>query len=152
LIRFQDVSLTGVNFTGLGYSGLIIQSFAFNTSFTYSSNFKLGDKYPARRMTEATASLQLSAYIDGTTNTVTGLGMYDCGSALSGQYVFSLQPMCVGNQAPTVITMTNPYLEAQSFGAQVGSFIQVQLSFSVPLTVVPFEATGFAMGSNCTIT
>lgn len=152
VIKNENIAYTGINFTGLGYSGLIIQSFAFGTSFGYATHFKLGDKYPVRRMTEATASLQLSAYIDGVTNTVSGLSQYDCGAALQGAYTFTLTPSCVGNQAPTVITLTNPYLESQSFGAQVGGFIEVQLGFSVPLTTVAYEATGFGFGSNATIT
>jgi hypothetical protein len=152
LIRSQDVVLTGMDFTGLGYSGLIIQSFAFATSFGYASEFQLGSKFPVRRMIEANSTLSISAFIAWTTNTVTGLGLYDCGSYITGTYVFTLQPSCAGNQAPTVITMQNPYLESQSLGISVGSFIQVQLGFSVPLTISAQEATGFAMGSNATIT
>lgn len=152
LIRSQDVVLTGMDFTGLGFSGLIIQSFGFAASFGYASDFQLGRKYPVRRMIQANSSLSISAYIDGTTNTVPTLGQYDCGTYISGTYVFTLQPSCAGNQAPTVITMQNPYLESQSLGVQVGSFISVQLQFSLPLTIVPFEATGYGYGPNCTIT
>ena len=152
LIRSQDVVITGIDFTGLGFSGLIIQSFAFGASFGYSSNFMMGKKYPVRRMIEANASLQLSAYIDGTTNTVSGLGIYDCGSYITGTYVLTLQPSCAGNQPPTVITLQNPYIESQSLGVQVGSFIQVSLGFSAPLTISPQEATGANMGTNVTIT
>lgn len=151
LIRSQDVTVTGIDFTGLGYSGLVIQSFSFASSFSYSNNFRLGNQYPIRRMIEGTATLQLSAYIEGVTNTVTSLNQYQCGQAITGQYVFTLQPSCVGNQLPTTITMQNPYLNSQSFGAQVGNFIEVQLSFSCPLTIVPYEATGLG-GSNVTIT
>ena len=152
LVRFQDAQLTGIDFTGLGYSGLIIQSFQFATSFTYASDFNIGSQYPVRRMIGANSSLQLSAYIAGTTNTVTGLGVYSCGTFITGTYVLTLQPSCNPNEPPTVITMQNPYLESQSFGASVGNFIEVSLGFSCPLTIVPFEATGFAMGSNLTIT
>lgn len=153
LIRFQDSTLTGIDFTGLGYSGLIIQSFSFNTSFSYASDFQIGKQYPARRMTEASASLQLSAYIDGVTSTVTGLNVFSCGSPLSGIYTLTLQPSCAGNQAPTVINLYYPYLESQSFGAQVGNFIQISLAFSIPLTISAYEATGLAgLNSNCTIT
>lgn len=152
LARFQDLALTGIDFTGLGYSGLVIQSFSFNASFNYASHFDLGKKYPVKRMTEAACALQLSAYIDGSTSTVTGLGVYDCGSYITGTYVLTLTPSCVGNVSPTTITLQNPYLESQSFGVQVGNFIEVQLAFSVPLTINAYEATGFAMGPNATIT
>lgn len=152
LIRSQDITYTGIDYTGLGYSGLIIQSFTFAASFDYASHIKLGDQFPVRRMINGNATLQLEAYIEGTTNTVPTLNQYQCGSYITGTYVFTLQPSCVGNQAPTVITLQNPYLESQSLGVQVGNFIQVSLGFSVPLTIVPFEATGAGMGSNCTIT
>lgn len=151
VIRNQDIVLTGINFSGLGYSGLIIQSFSFGLSFDYASNFKLGDQFPVKRMIGGTATLQIESYIDGVTSTVTSLNQYQCGSYITGSYVFTLQPSCVGNQSPTIITLQNPYLESQQFGAQVGNFIQVSLGFSVPLTIVPYEATGLGQ-SNCTIT
>lgn len=152
VIRSQDIVYTGIDFTGLGYSGLIIQSFSFGASFDYASHIKLGTQFPVKRMINGNATLQLEAYIDGTTNTVATLNQYQCGSYITGTYVFTLQPSCVGNQTPTTITMQNPYIETQTVGVQVGNFIQVSLGFSVPLTTVAFEATGAGMGPNCTIT
>lgn len=152
LIRSQDIIYTGIDFTGLGYSGLIVQSFSFNASFDYSSQFNLGSAFPTRQMINGNAALQIQGYIQGTTNTVPSLNQYSCGNYISGTYVFTLQPSCVGNQSPTVITMQNPYLRTQSFGAQVGNFIEVTFGFGIPLTIVPFEATGAGMGPNVTIT
>ncbi len=152
LIRSQDVIITGIDFSGLGFSGLFIQSFSFQTSFTYASHFRMGSQFPVRHMTAGTATLQISAFMEGVTNTITSLNQYACGQYISGQYVFTLQPSCAGNQPPTTITLQNPYLDSQSIGSQVGNFIQVNLAFSVPLTIVPFEATGAGMGPNCTIT
>ena len=151
VIRSQDVTITGINFSGLGYSGLEIQSFTFSTSFDYSNNFILGNQFPVRRMINGMATLQIDGYINGTTNTVQTLNQYQAGQFITGQYVFSLQPSCVGNQTPTTITLTNPYLTSQSFGVQVSNFIEVQLAFSCPLTIVPYEATGIG-GTNVTIT
>lgn len=149
VVRSQDVTITGIDFTGLGYSGLIITSFSFGAAFGYSAQMRLGDQYPTRRMVEGNATLNLDAYIDGTTNTATGLAIYTPGSYLSGTYVFTLAPSCAGNQSPTTITLKNPYLENQSLGLTVGSFVNVSLGFSVPLTIVAEEARS---GPNVTIT
>jgi hypothetical protein len=44
--------------------------------------------------------------------------------------------------------MTNPYVESSNLGVQVGNYIAVDLSYSVPLSFIPAEA---ATGSNLTI-
>lgn len=151
LVKSENIIITGIDFTGLGFSGLIIQSFNFQTSFNYASTFRMGTKYPERRMTDGVATLQISAFMEGTTNTVTGLSQYDCGTFITGQYVLSLQPSCVP-EPPLTITLLNPYLDSQSLGSQVGNYVSVDLSFSIPLTVVAVEATGVGMGSNVTLT
>lgn len=149
IVRPQDTTIAGIDYTGLGFSGLIIQSFNFNANFNHASTFRIGTKYPERRMTQAAATLQLSAFMEGTTNTISGLSVYDCGTYVTGVYVFTLQPSC-STQPATTISFVNPYVESQGLGVQVGNFFQVDLSFSVPLSIVPYEATG--NGSNVTIT
>lgn len=149
VVRPQDAMLTGINFTGLGYSGLIIQSFNFSTSFEYASQLRMGNQYPERKMNGGGITLSVAGYMEGTTNPVSSLSGYYPGNYISGQYVLSLQPGCNPIDSPTVITMTNPYLESQSISAPVGDTIKVNLSFSIPLTVVPGEC---AAGSYVTIT
>ena len=150
LIKPENVTIAGIDFNGLGYSGLIVQSFNLQVSYDHAQTFRLGTKYPERRMTSAGVSLQLSAFMEGTTNTVTSLTGYDPGAAMTGAYTLTLTPSC-GNDPATTITLTNPYLMSQSLGVQVGNFIQVDLSFALPLSIVPFEATGAGMGSNATL-
>ncbi len=151
LIKPEGMILSGIDFNGLGFSGLIVQSFSFQSTFNHAQTFHIGTKYPERRMTDASASLQLSAFMDGTTNTVTSLTGYDPGAPMTGAYYLTLIPSC-GPEAATQIAMTNPYLITQSLGQQVGNFIQIDLGFSIPLSFVAFEATGANMGSNVTIT
>lgn len=151
VIKSENISITGINFTGLGYSGLTIQSFNFGININYASTFRIGTKYPERRITDASATLQIVGFMEGVTNTVTGLNVYDCGTFITGTYVFSMTPSC-SSEPPTLITLTNPYLERQSVGTQVGNYTSIDLGFSCPLTVVPMEATGAGFGSNVTIT
>ncbi len=151
VIKSQNVAITGIDFTGLGYSGLTIQSFNFQINIDYASTFRIGTQFPERRITAGTATLQIVGFMEGVTNTVTTLNTYACGGFLPGSYVLNLQPSC-STEAPTIVTMTNPYLASQSVGTQVGNYTQVDLSFFVPLTTNAFEATGAGMGSNCTIT
>lgn len=151
LIKPENQVITGIDFTGLGYSGLLVQSFSFQVSFNHTSTHRLGTKYPERRVTDVGATLQISAFVEGLSNTLTSLTGYDLGAALDGQHVLTLQPSCGGEPA-TVITMTNPHLTSHSIGMQVGNFTSVDLSFSLPLSIVPYECTGVGQGSNVTIT
>lgn len=148
VIKSENITLTGINFTGLGFSGLTVQSFNFGLNINHAATFRIGTKYPERRITEGTATLQLVGFMEGVTNTVTGLSIYDGGLPVSGTYVLSLQPSC-GNEQPTTITLVQPYVERQTVGTQVGSYTSVELGFSIPLTTVAAEA---AIGSNVIIT
>lgn len=148
LVKSENTTITGIDFTGLGYSGIIIQSFKFDVNFNRTSTIRLGEKYPDRRVTEANATLALNGFLEGSTNTVTSLTGYDCGAPIPGVYSLSLLPSC-STESPTVINITNPYLESVSLGSQVGNYISVDLQFSCPLSYVPSEA---ALGSNVTIT
>lgn len=151
VIKSENVVITGINFTGLGFSGLTIQSFKFNTDINHAATFHLGAKYPERRITDGLASLQIVGYMEGVTNGMTSLATYDAGASLTGTFVLALTPNCATEPA-TTITMVSPYLESQSFGAQVGSYVEINLGFSIPLTTVAMEATGAGYGSNVTIT
>lgn len=151
VIKSENVSITGINFTGLGLSGLTLQSFNFQINVNHSETFQLGSKYPIRRITDGTATLQLAGYMEGTTNTLTTLSGYDNGAALNGTYVLALTPNC-NSEPPTTVTLVNPYAESMSLGARVGTYTEINLGFSIPLTTVPIEATGVGYGSNVTIT
>jgi hypothetical protein len=151
LIKPQGVTLTGINFTGFGLTGLTVQSFSFQASFDHAQTFQLGKQYPERRVTNIGASLQVVGFLEGASNALTSLTGYDPGSPYNGQYVLTLQPSC-GNEPATTITLNQPYLTSQSMGIQVGNFTQATLAFALPVSIVPFEATGAGMGSNVTIT
>lgn len=151
LIKPQGVSITGINFTGFGLTGLMVQSFSFQASFDHAQTFQLGRQYPERRVTNIGAALQVVGFMEGASNQLTSMTGYDPGSPYNGQYVLTLQPSCHTEPA-TTITMSQPYLTSQSMGIQVGNFTQITLAFAAPVSVVPFEATGANMGSNVTIT
>ncbi len=148
VIKSENMTLTGINFTGFGLSGLTIQSFQFQTSINHSATFRIGTKFPEKRITDATATLQVVGYMEGSTSTMGGLSAYDCGAPVTGTYVLSLTPGCSTEPAMN-ISMVSPYLESFNLGAQVGSYNEVTIGMSVPLTIVTAEAVS---GSNVTIT
>lgn len=151
LIKPENMQLTGLSFAGLGYSGLLVQSFSLQLAFDHAQTFHIGTKYPEKRVTSAAATLSMTAFISGgVTNLETSLTGYDIGSPLEGQYVLTLQPSC-GAEPATTITMTRPYLMANSVGIPVGAFTQVDLTLALPLSVVPAEATA-TNASNVVIT
>lgn len=151
LIKPAGVTITGIDFTGFGLTGLTVQSFSFQASFDHSQTFQLGSQYPTRRVTNIGSTLQVVGFMQGSSNALTSMTGYDQGSPYNGQYVLTLQPSC-GPEPATTISMNQPYLTQQSMGVQVGNFTQITLGFSVPVSVVPFEATGAGVSSNVTIT
>ncbi len=146
LIKNENITLTGIDFTGVGYSGVVIQSFKLDVNFQRVSTLRLGEKYPVRRLTEAVATLSLQGFLEGVTLSP-GLSGFDCGNFQAGNIGLSLLPSCSSEPA-TVITMTNPYVESSNLGVQVGNYISVDISYSVPLSFVSSEASS---GSNLTI-
>lgn len=152
LITPENQSLTGINFTGFGYTGLTVQNFTFQLSLNYAKTHRIGSKYPEKRLTEAGATLQINGFMEGHSNTLPSISGFDLGSPIAGQYVLRLQPAC-GPEPATTITMINPYLTSHSIGMQVGNFTEVNLGFACPLSIIPAEciASGNAQNSNVTI-
>lgn len=148
VVKSENMVITGINFTGLGYSGLTIQSFNFQTSINHAATFRMGTQFPERRITDGVATLQIVGFMEGVTNTVDSLNTYVNGNALTGVFVLALTPSC-SNEPPLNITMVAPYLDSQTVGTQVGNYTSVTLGFSIPLTTVPAETT---VGSNVTLT
>lgn len=148
VVKSENMVLTGINFTGLGFSGLTIQSFSFQTSINHAPTFRIGTQFPERRITDGVATLQVVGYMEGVTNTVDNLNTYAAGNSLTGTFVLALTPSC-SNEPPLTITMVSPYLDSQTLGSQVGSYTEISLGFSIPLTTVPGETT---VGSNVTLT
>jgi hypothetical protein len=148
IIKSENYTITGMNFSGFGYSGLILQSFKLDVNFSRTAAIRLGEKYPERRISEANATLSLQGFLEASSNAVTSLTQFDCGNFVTGNYSLSLLPSCSSEPA-TVINMTNPYLESNSLGIQVGNYISVDLMFSAPLSIIPSECSN---GSNVTIT
>ena len=148
VVKSENMQITGINFTGLGYSGLTIQSFNYQQNINHAATFRIGTQYPERRITDGVATLQIVGYMEGTTNTINSLNTYTNGNALTGTFVLALTPSC-STEPATTITMVSPYLDSQTLGTQVGGYTTVTLGFSIPLTTVASETT---LGSNVTIT
>ena len=63
LIKPAGVTITGINFTGYGLTGLTIQSFSFQVSLDHAQTFQLGSQYPVRRVTSIGSTLQIVGFI-----------------------------------------------------------------------------------------
>lgn len=149
IIKPENISLTGIQFTGYGITGVTIQSFSLGIAFSRASVMQLGQRFPASRpLTDVTASFQVQGFIEGLNNSVTGLSQYNCGAPTYGTVQLVLTPACTST-SPTTITINNPYLDGVSIDGQVGNFSTISMSFSIPLGPNPNETTD---GSTLTIT
>ncbi len=141
LVKPENVSLTGILFTGYGLTGVTIQSFSFSLGFGRTAVPQMGQKFPVERpLTDVNASLQIAGFFDGLNNSMTGLNQYDCGSPTFGVVGLTLSPSC-GATSPNTITMKNPYFDSLSVDSQVGGFTTFSLSLSMPIGPNPLEVT-----------
>jgi hypothetical protein len=141
LVKPENVSLTGIQFTGYGLTGVTIQSFSFSLGFGRASVQQLGTKFPTERpLTDVNASFQCQGWFEGINNSVTGLSQYDCGAPSVGVVGLTMQPSC-GGGSPSTITMRNPYIDSFSIDSQVGGFSTVAISLSLPIGPNPNETS-----------
>lgn len=148
LVKPEDTFISGIQFEGFGVSGLMVQSFNLGLSVGRSASFRLGKKYPERPVTSVSASLQINGFLEGLGANFTGLSSFDCGAPITGSYYLTLIPSC-STESATTYKITNPHLDSHSISAAVGNFVGVDLSFSIPISIVESEA---ASGPNLTIT
>lgn len=140
LVKPAGMSLTGIQFTGYGITGVNIQSFSFNVGFGRTVVMQLGSKFPVERpLTDVGATLNVQGWFDGLNNSMTGLSQYDCGDPTFGTAVLTMTPSCGGSTS--TVTMKNPYLESRSIEGQPGGFSTVSFSFSMPLGANPLETS-----------
>lgn len=147
LIKSENMTLTGIDFSGLGITNLVVQSFRLDVSMGRTATIRLGEKYPERRITEMNATLAIQGFLEGINTAITGLSKYDCGNPTDTDISISLSPSCSA-EAATVITMKKPYLESQQFGAQVGNYTSVDINFACPISTNLYETMA---GSNLII-
>lgn len=141
VIKPANISLTGIQFTGYGLTGITVQSFSLNISFSRTQVMQLGQKFPQQRpLTDIVASLQLQGYMEGLNSSLTGLSQYDCGTPTYGTIGLTMVPLCApAGSSPSQITITNPYLESFSVNGQVGNFSTFSIALSMPLGPNPLE-------------
>lgn len=141
LVKPENVSLTGIQFTGYGLTGITIQSFAFSVGFSRTAVTQLGSKFPSERpLTDVAASLTVQGFFDGVNGSMTGLGRHDCGTPSVGTVGLTLQPSC-STSAGGTITMKNPYLDNFSVDSAVGGFSTVSIALSLPIGPNPNETS-----------
>lgn len=147
IVKPENVSVSGIDFSGFGITGLSLQNFNLSLSIGRQSLFQLGTRFPNRPVTEINASLSVNGFLEGISY-FSGLRAYDCGNPYTGTLYFTLVPSCSGGLNGTTYILVNPTLDSFSLGASVGSFTSVDLSFSAPISIVSGEAIN---GSNLII-
>ena len=137
IVRPENSVITGLQFSGYGITGLKTQSFNLSLSINRASTMYMGERFPVDRpLTEGRATLQVQGYFNGLTN-VSGLSQYNNGDPTYGDVGITLTSSCSGAQ--TTYTLTNPYLDSQTYTPQAGGFTMVSLNFSLPIGVNPTD-------------
>lgn len=150
LVKPENISLTGISFTGCGLTGVTVQSFAFSVGFSRAGVQQLGQRFPIERpLTDVRASVQVQGFFEGINNSFTGLEMFQCGAPQDTTVSIGMVPACVSPAAAGTINVYRPYIDSFGVDAQPGGFTTFSLSMSAPIGPNPTE-TGD--GSVVTIT
>lgn len=147
-VKPENQLLTGLGssstlfLTGLGLTGLTIQSFSFSVGFNRASVMEMGKRFPIERpFTDVAASLQVQGFFEGLNNSVTGINAaVNCGAPMGGTVALTMTPSC-GVTSPSSVTMINPYVDNLSINGQVGNFSTFSASFSLPIGPNPLETS-----------
>jgi hypothetical protein len=136
IIKPEDVIISGIEFSGFGVTGVVVQSLNLGLNLGRQSLFKLGTKFPDRPVTEINATVSINGFIEGLSY-LSGLSSFDCGNTYTGSFFFTLSPSCYSGTNPNATTyvIVNPTLDSFNLGASVGSFVSVDLSFSAPISI-----------------
>ncbi len=146
IVRPENSVITGIQFSGYGITGFKTQSFNLSLSINRASTMYMGERFPVDRpLTDARATLQVQGYFNGLTN-ISGLSGYNNGDPTFGDIGITLTSSCSGDK--TTYTLTNPYLDSQTYTPQAGGFTTVSLNFSLPIGTNPLDVID---GSNLKI-
>lgn len=143
IIKNEGITVAGINFSGIAITGLSIQSFSIGINFNRQSFFEFGQRLPRRILSDVNATVQIQGFVEGISPTFPSLSGFNCGNFETGTYSFTLIPSCkpeVGGG--TIYKVVKPYIDSVNFGAQVGNYISVDISMSVPIGINTLEAEG----------
>lgn len=151
LVKPENVVLRHIEFTGVGLTGVTVQSFSFSLGLSRTQVFQLGQKFPIERpLTDVNASLQVQGFFEGINDSIQSLSYFDCGSPMSGNVQISLYQSCQGSQYQSALGITRPYFDSFSIQGQAGGFSTFSLNMSMPIGPNPNEV-GLLDGSIVTL-
>ena len=138
----ENVSISGIAFSGFGITGINLQSFDLGIAFGRQQVFTLGNKFPTSRpITSINATMRLQGFLEGLAGNFTGLAVYDCGAPYTGSIYITLMPSCSANPGTTYI-ISNPFIRNFQLGAQIGQFNSVEFGLDLPISIQPTLETG----------
>lgn len=146
IVKTEDISISGIQLSGFGITGVSIQSFSIGLSFNRTSTTKIGYRYPERKLSNSNGSISINGFLEGV-NSNNDIFRLNNGTPETGTLYFTLIPTCSSYPSTTYI-VKNPYIEDLSIGASVGSFTSIGLEFSIPL---PHSSHELLTGSNIII-
>jgi hypothetical protein len=140
LVKPENISLTGIHFTGVGITGATIQSFSFSLGVGRTQVQQLGLKYPIERpLTDVSASIQVQGFYEGINNSFSSLESHSCGDPMPGEVKLTMTQSCLSSSPSTVINVVRPYFDSFSSESQAGGFTTFSLSLSAPIGPNPNE-------------
>jgi len=141
LVRPENATLTGILFTGVGLTGVTIQSFSFSLGINRTQILELGSRLPTERpLTDVNAGIQVQGFFEGFNNAVTSLQTFSCGQPMNGEVTLSFTPSCTTAET-TTINVVRPYFDSFSVEGQAGGFSTFTLSLNAPIGTNPTETT-----------
>ncbi len=135
----ENISITGINFSGFGISGLQIQNISLNIGIQRTSSFKIGLKFPERVITDTSSQLQINGFLNNISE-LSKLSTINQENPENDIYL-KIKNSCSDSDILNIL-IRKPTLDSQKISNQVGNLANVSLDFSVRPTIKPSEISG----------
>lgn len=135
----EGLTITGINFSGMGISGLQIQNFSLNLTIQRNNSFQIGKKFPEKTIVQTNGNIQIGGFLNNITE-INKLSEIDSGSPIDDIYI-NIKDSC-SNSGIMSILVRKPYLESKQISNQVGNLANTSLNFSVKPTIKLNEISG----------
>lgn len=139
IISPENVIITGINFSGMGISGLQIQNFSLNLNIQRNNSFQINKKFPEKAIIQTNCTLQIGGFLNNITE-INRLSEIDQGNPINDIYI-NFKNNC-SNSGIMNILIRKPYLESKQISNQVGNLANVSLNFLVKPTIKLNEISG----------
>lgn len=137
IVSTENTTITGINFSGFGVSGLQINNFSIGLTIQWNNVFKIGQKFPEKTIIDTKGEIQINGVLNNITE-AQKLSTLNYNSFYNGNINLKLKTKCLETEILDIL-IKKPYIESRNINIQAGNFTTVSLNLSTKPTIKPSE-------------